>query len=248
MPQQGTPYLIPFGSAGMVAHPNRWRAKAGEILLGENVTLENDLINKEPAATYYDSPGVGGLQVRMTWSAASQQLGMALWYDATPSATWVGTIFAGGVAGAVPNPWTPSITRAVPVGAVVIVRISTLTSAATAVTDSRGNRYTLVKDFNYAPYVRGQFWVSVLTTALQVNDTLSVTAPPPTANMNLIATAWTGVVVPLNLRSSAQYSGNISQWGPSPAILWGSSSRYPLISAVLIAAVTTTATADYSPS
>src|SRR5262245_2506668 len=99
MPQQGTPYLIPFGSAGMVAHPNRWRAKAGEILLGENVVVENDLINKEPAATYYDRlGGISQATFGLRWGGATVpvQIEILVWYDTLPTATVTGQSIATG--------------------------------------------------------------------------------------------------------------------------------------------------------
>src|SRR5262245_42407481 len=61
--QQGTPFLLPFGDYGMVAHPNRWRAQAGELVLAENLVVENDLLQKDPSSTYYfrDASGTNSI-------------------------------------------------------------------------------------------------------------------------------------------------------------------------------------------
>src|SRR5215468_7660859 len=117
MAQEGTPYLIPFGAAGMVAHPNRWRAKAGELLLAENVVVENDQLNKEPAATYYEKAGgLDVLNLKLTWSGTNLQVAIVAWYDALPTAAVLGDVLTAGIA-TVPTPWVTSFTAGAPVGA-----------------------------------------------------------------------------------------------------------------------------------
>src|SRR5215813_5056656 len=110
MPQGGTPYLIPFGSAGMVAHPNRWRAQAGELLLGENVVVENDLLNKEPAATYYDQAGVDLLQMKGTWNVNTEWLAIASWFRARSDATSLTSTSFTATNAAPPTIWTVPVT------------------------------------------------------------------------------------------------------------------------------------------
>src|SRR5215813_721706 len=108
MAQQGTPYLIPFGTSGMVAHPNRWRAKAGEILLGENVVVENDLLNKEPAATYYDPQGVDSLPLQLGWTpvtGTAPSLIAMVFVDALPTSQYFGVRLQAGITGTVTSPW-----------------------------------------------------------------------------------------------------------------------------------------------
>src|SRR4030095_6373805 len=89
MPQEGTPYLIPFGAHGMVAHPNRWRAQSGELTLAQNVTLENDMLQKEPATAYYHPTGQGTgqplelLQLSGTWNVVNTTLVLAAWFQST---------------------------------------------------------------------------------------------------------------------------------------------------------------------
>src|SRR5215472_17308 len=113
MAQLGQPFFVPFGASGMVAHPNRWRATPGEMVLAQNVTLENDLVNKEPAATYYDPQGLDTLVFNVAWTPASgtdPSLILAVWYDALPTTAIIQdrTILQG-AAGAVTSPWTQSI-------------------------------------------------------------------------------------------------------------------------------------------
>src|SRR5262249_32549363 len=147
MAQQGTPYLIPFGTSGMVAHPNRWRAKAGEILLGENVVVENDLLNKEPAATYYDLNGFTQARYSVSWGrVVPRSTPRPLWYKPPPPGSATGNPIAPG-APTPPLTWALTITANPPaVGTIHAVRLSsTVGGLATAVTDSAGNVYTKVQ-------------------------------------------------------------------------------------------------------
>jgi hypothetical protein len=247
MPQQGTPYLIPFGSAGMVSHPNRWRAKAGELLLGENVVLENDLINKEPAATYYDLNGVSFGFLTYSWSATTSAfITLVQWYDADPTGTIVGhTISAG--ATAPPLTWTQAITANAPtVGSVHAVRLSATTGAlATAVTDSAGNVYTKVQDYTQTSgSLHGQIWLGIITKALSVSDQLTVTLAAGTQNVNLIATTITGLRIPLKLRAQLGLTATsaVSQAASSGL------QDFPVIGIGLIAGLTTTNTLIFTSS
>src|SRR5215475_1210229 len=248
MAQQGQPYLVPFGSAGMVSHPNRWRAKAGEFLLAENVVVENDLVNKEPAATYYDPNGINRLQTQVTWSASgAPSIAVGVWYKATAAATTpVFTAIAGTVAPG--TSWTVGLTAGAPVSALHAVRISVTvpSNAPTAVTDSRGHLYTLAVDFTETTggaTLRGQIWITTITTALQAGDTLPVTLGAG-ASVNLIASAIAGVALPLSLQSKGQ--GQYLGTSATVQFLSSYTHSYPVIGVVLIATTSTTVTADFS--
>jgi len=242
MAQQGNPYLIPLGNSGMVAHPNRWRAKAGELLFAENVVVENDLVNKEPAAKYYQQNGTDHLTLRMTWSAATTSIAMALWYDALPTA-YVGADVITMGAAAPTNPWTGTFTGTVPVGQVVAIRVSGRTNSPSAITDTRGNVYARVGTFDYtgtSPALHGEIWLAVVTTAIQSGDTLTVTLTASAA-VNLIATAIVDLVLPLKLRSSsADGSTAATSWD-----LWGRTQFYPLVGIGLVASIDTSVTPSF---
>ena len=251
MAQQGNPYLVPFGQSGMVSHPNRWRAKAGELLLAENVVVENDLVNKEPAATYYDTyGGPDSLQMVMAWSAACNWIGLTLWYAATPAAT-TPVFTATASLSTLGTTWTVPLTAAAPGGALHAIRLSLnpFGASATAVTDSRGNVYTSALD-NVAEalapsYPRGQIWVSVLTTALQVGDTLALTLTGSPTGVVLAASAMTGIVVPLTLRFSAPSYNTTA----AVQVYTGAYCQtYPIIGIGFVSTFNTTVTADFTKS
>lgn len=202
MPQQGTPYLVNLGTAGMVAHPNRWRSQAGEMLLAENVVVENDLVNKEPSSMYYDQLGVDQLKMTYSWANTSDALGLAVWYRAG-AASFFPYASAWGTANGLPGPtWTLPIMNAIPAGAFHAVRIGRErgTQAATAMTDTQGNTYTKVYDVS-ALGMQGQIWVSVLTSALATTDSLIVTLGDPTAEVGLQGTVRGDILMPPVLAS-----------------------------------------------
>jgi len=231
MPQQGQPFFVPFGSAGMVAHPNRWRATPGEMVLAQNVTLENDLVNKEPAATYYDPDGIDQLVFTVAWSPyapSAPSLQTALWYDALPTTTIIDRTVLAGVAGPLPSPWTQSVTAALPAHAVHAVRVTSLAGGASAVTDARGTVYTLAADQTYTSggyTLRAQLWIGILAGALALNDLVIVTPAPSTANVNMIGTAFVGMPLPLRLRSQV----TASALSTSGLVANGNTQSYPVV-------------------
>ena len=226
----------------MVAHPNRWRAKAGEILLGENVVVENDLLNKEPAATYYDLNGFTQARYSVSWGlVVTPFITMALWYDATPTGSVTGNSIVTG-ATTPPLTWALTITANPPaVGTIHAVRLSsTVGGLATAVTDSAGNVYTKVQDYTQTSGTyHGQIWLSVVTTALKVNDQLTVTLAAGTQNVNCIANTIVGLKVPLKLRGDDTFTAT----GAASMAGFSGLQDFPVIGIGLIAANTTTATA-----
>jgi hypothetical protein len=203
MPLQGTPYLIPLGSHGMVAHPNRWLAKPGELTLAQNVVLENDMLQTDPTSRYYHIEAGGGtamepLFVALTWSAGVG-VGAAAWIQAgltsiintgttlhtgstAPTGTWVVTVTGGIAAGA-----THAITLTREAGA----------NGITAITDSKGNVYTQLIESADTNAMRAAVWVGVITTPLVAGvDTLTLTVTDGTADWNIIGVGYTGLVNP----------------------------------------------------
>ena len=80
-PYVGEIFEIPFGQSGMLAHENRWLAKSTELAIAENVTFENDVLQKDPAVTVYDPIGVDvqAYPMRATSTApGAWEAGMAL--------------------------------------------------------------------------------------------------------------------------------------------------------------------------
>jgi len=246
MPQQGTPYLVPFGTAGMVSHPNRWRAKAGEILIGENVVVENDLINKEPAATYYDPQGIDSLPLQVAWTpttAGAPSIIAMVFVDALPTSQYFGTRLLTGIAGTVTSPWVSApFASIVAVGCLHAVRISALTGGATSITDSRGNTYTLLTEVTQASGLHGQIWGAVITQQIQSGDTVTITFSPGTANVNIISTSTSDVKVPLTVRENESASST----GSTTSSISGMSQSYPLIGIALAASSSSTVTPDYT--
>src|SRR5262249_62425960 len=178
-------------------------------------------LNKTPAATYFDLTA-------FTKAGSSVSCGlvvppfitMALWSDAPPPGSVTGNSIATG-APTPPLTWALTITANPPaVGNVHAVRLSsTVGGLATAVTDSAGNVYTKVQDYTQTSGTyHGQIWLSVVTTALKVNDQLTVTLAAGTQNVNCIANTIVGLKVPLKLRGDDTFTatGAASMAGFSP--------------------------------
>ena len=248
MPQQGQPFFVPLGTSGMVAHPNRWRATPGEMVLAQNITLENDLVNKEPAATYYDPAGIDQLVFTVAWSpfaGSAPSLQMALWYDALPTTTIIDRTVMMGVVGTVPSPWTQPIAAALPAGAVHAVRVTSLGGSASAVTDARGTVYTLAADQTYSSggfTLRAQLWIGILAGPLAVNDLLTVTPIPGTTKATMIGTAFVGMPLPLRLRSKVMGAWDSS----SSAVLDGNTQSYPIVGIGVGMSTATNVTVDFT--
>jgi len=246
MPQQGTPYLIPFGNAGMVAHPNRWRAKAGEILLGENVVVENDLLNKEPAATYYDAQGIDFVPLQLGWTPVTTgvpSLMAMVFVDALPTAQYFGVRLLDGITGTVTSPWVSApLVSIVAVGCLHAVRISALNGGATSITDPRGNTYTLLTEVTQASGLHGQIWGAVITQQIQTGDAITITFSAGTANVNVLSTSTSNVKMPLTVRVKQSTSSTNS----TTLVIGSSSQYYPLIGIAVAASSSPTVTPDYT--
>src|SRR5262245_50875414 len=216
MAQDGTPYLIPFGAAGMVAHPNRWQAQPGELFLAENVVLENDLLQKEPSATYYDDDGAGNhgaavLGYGFSFLASETWLATATFFAADPTTpippvNTTQTIDIGST-----NPgtsWQITLHDPCPAGTVHAVRFSREagTGGASAIVDERGNIYTKVHEATGGGML-SQLWVSVVTTGLQSGDHMTLTLDDGTADVNVVASVLEGMRLPLRIVAQGSNTG-----------------------------------------
>src|SRR5262249_58828558 len=145
MPKQGAVYNIPFGNSGMVAHPNRWLTKAGDLALAQNCTFENDMLQKEPAAAHYDTIGIAVESPNGTFSGATDSTFLALWLPATTSAVFGSQLASFAIS--TTSPATVPIASNVPIGTLMVVAVGqrinkTDVPLMTSVTDTKGNTYT----------------------------------------------------------------------------------------------------------
>ena len=203
MPQSGTPYIIPLGAAGMVPQQNRWLAQPGQMTLAENVTLENDLLQLEPASAYYN---VGGFGARpLEWLVIEgkfvdptiQSRGCVVWCQARGPVQAETTSILAATATA-PQTWTVANVGAVPAGAAHVIAVSrdrqASSSVATAITDSAGNIYRLLADSGVAANLhRVQLWAAFLTTALPAGGSLTVTLAQSGLNVAMLGRWYTDI-------------------------------------------------------
>jgi hypothetical protein len=184
----------------MVPQPNRWRAQAGEMSLAENVVLENDLLQKEPATSYYNVSGptnstgpAGPLEFLSIDGQLVNQggpvthAGVAVWLPCTAgvaaqeATTTLGAIASVGATWTLPALVLPGGSVASGAHTVTLSRSGTAgTALATGVTDSAGNVYTLLADTQTTysgspPAWRVQLWGALLTKPLPTGATVTVT-------------------------------------------------------------------------
>src|SRR5262245_22337303 len=201
MPKQAAVYTIPFGQRGMVAHPNRWLTQAGDLAIAENVTFENDMLEKEPAAAHYDTTGLAIESPYGTFSAATDSSMAGVWWPASSTAA-----FGASLASATANtasPWTVACGTSAAIGVVVVVAVGssfgTTQPLATAVTDTKGNLYTrrLTLPGTASISANVELWTAVLTTGLTNTDTFTITvASAPAHDRSMVAASYTGVTTP----------------------------------------------------
>jgi hypothetical protein len=176
-PYLGEIYRLAFGNAGMVAHPNRWLTQPEELVLAQNVTFENDLVQKESAAAEYDAAGIGIATESPygTFGGNTDSAMYAIWLPASSTVSFLGVLATGNqYTGA---GWVLATTGAASVGDLVVLafgqsQYSSDIPLLTAVQDNRGNIY---KRLGEAPAIPGmtaavELWGSILTTALIVGD------------------------------------------------------------------------------
>src|SRR5262249_42124766 len=113
MPKIGNVYTIPFGRSGMVSHPNRWLTQAGDLAVAQNVTFENDMLQKEPAANHYDVTGLaieapnGNFKDGSNNPFNTDSTFAAIWLPASSGATFGAQVAASVVS--TTSPWSPVI-------------------------------------------------------------------------------------------------------------------------------------------
>src|SRR5215471_10276130 len=145
MAKQGAVYTIPLGQRGMVTHLNRWLTTAGDLSVAQNVTFENDMVQKEPAAAHYDTTGLAIESPNGTFSGNTDSTFKALWFPASASTTFASVAFT--VVASQTSPWTVTIVGTAAAGSLVVVAVGqrinkTDSPMLTSVTDSKGNTYT----------------------------------------------------------------------------------------------------------
>src|SRR5215475_3284222 len=118
MAKQAAVYTIPFGARGMVAHPNRWLTQAGDLAIAENVTFENDMLQKEPAAAHYDTTGIAVEAAYGTFSGATDSTSADLWLPATAAAAF-DHVVVNSVA-TTTSPWTLTLSGTAPAGSLLV--------------------------------------------------------------------------------------------------------------------------------
>src|SRR5262249_37840125 len=144
MPKIGNVYTIPFGRAGMVTHQNRWLTQAGDLSIAQNVTFENDMLQKEPAANHYDTIGLATEAPNGTFSATTDSTFAAIWLPASAT-TAFGVSLASAVASNVSS-WVVPVTNSASAGQLVVVAVGqgdhiTDFPLLLNLLDSKGNTY-----------------------------------------------------------------------------------------------------------
>ena len=199
MAKQGSVYTIPLGARGMVTHLNRWLTTAGDLSLAQNVTFENDMVQKEPAAAHYDTVGLAIESPNGTFSGLTDSTFGAIWLPASASTTFSSVAFT---VASTTSPWTVSVIGTAPAGRLVAVAVgqrinNTDTPILTSLTDSKGNTYARQKQTVGSASVSSnvEIWTSILTTQLTSGvDTLTLTFTTATADDRaVVATTYTGV-------------------------------------------------------
>jgi hypothetical protein len=141
-------YPIIFGRAGMVAHVNRFLAQPHELLLAENVTFENDLVQKDHASHYYDPDALPPESATGTWAPSVAWGGVLTGLAApiSPPAS-LGTVASVSVTSPADLIEAP-VLLSLPTPGSTFVLMAIARAAAgelpTAVTDTRGNPYQLL--------------------------------------------------------------------------------------------------------
>src|SRR5262245_55060019 len=188
MAKLGNIYNIPFGRAGMVTHQNRWLTQAGDLSIAQNVTFENDMLQKEPAAAHYDTTGLAVEAPNGTFSGATDSTCAAIWLPASAS-TAFGTVLANTVISTT-SPWVASCNGSAVAGSLVVVAVGqrinkTDNPILTGMTDSEGNTYTRQKTTVGSGAIDSdiEIWTSILTNPLHnVLDSFMLTFTTATAD------------------------------------------------------------------
>ena len=229
MAQTATPFLIPFGDFGMVAHPNRWRAQAGELVLAENHVLENDLLQKDPSSTHYymdagiSAGGPGGdrpaewFSFNATWGGTpGASYFFSVWVEGWVTTAPVKVAFLSQVAAGatVVRP----IQAAVAAGRLVAVTFSREagTGALSTLTDTQGNIYTLVTGTQLGGgSIHLEIWLALITKPLTTSDTLTFTFTTTGNDVNALVYAYTGTNLSMTPFATMSYVNGYSDNPPT---------------------------------
>jgi hypothetical protein len=181
-PYLGEIYRLAFGNAGMVAHPNRWLSQPEELVVAQNVTFENDFVQKEAAAADYDSIGIATEAPRGTFTGGSPDSTMAaIWLPAAATSVWGGQHAS--LVASTTSPWTVPVTNAAVVGRLLVLAVGQAlhqldSPILTSLTDTRGNTY--IRQMTAPGNTFGvnsdvEIWTTVLTTGLTTSDSFTLT-------------------------------------------------------------------------
>jgi len=250
-PYKGEIYPISFGSSGMIAHENRWLAQRTELVLADNVTFENDVLQKDPAISVYDPIGVDAQFYRMTASStasAPYEAGCALMFGFTGTPTLIKNIVSPGQT----SPWTFTVAATAPASSVMILSVYAPSVDVPVITDSKGNLYVYQVGFGLTgapsdPAATAYFqYIGNITTQLTNGvDTITLTFTNGPGNFLLIATTYPTTGATSAIATASATSTTITCPANSPAPFVGlTNCLYPMIGvgAVFFGADTATAT------
>jgi hypothetical protein len=195
MANTATPYLLSFGRAGMVAHPNRLLASANELVVAQNAAFDRDSAHRPVTFEYYDPIGLSGQVFAGTWGGGGViWSGVVAGYAAASDAAFVGDVGEAS-ASAQTSPWTFTVGGSASVGQLAVLSIGFRfgTLAVTSVVDSKGNTWVRSAYTSTGPSV--EQWASVLTVALAPSDTITVTFTGPASNVTAVLEAYSGVSI-----------------------------------------------------
>src|SRR5215468_400269 len=192
-------YTVPFGASGMVAHPNRWLTKAGDLAIAQNVTFENDMLQKEPAAAHYDTTGIAIESPNGTFSASSDSTFAALWLPALSTAAFDAVQATAALS--TTSPATLHFATNLAAGMLVVVVVGqrinkTDVPLMKKVTDVRGNVYVRQKQTGGSASIDStvEIWTSIVTVPITAGDGISFIFTTATADDRaFIVASYTGV-------------------------------------------------------
>jgi hypothetical protein len=240
-------YPIIFGRAGMVAHLNRFLAQPHELLLAENVTFENDLVQKDHASQYYDPEAAAPQTATGTWGTSVAWGGVLTGLPAAMAApTRLGTVTTLTVASPGAEVVAPiTLSLATPGSTFVLLAITRAAGdeLPTAIRDTKGNPYQQLGvrvGSGAEPSVA--LWGTQLMAALAAGtDQLTLTLPSvKDVPLLLHGTAYPLAATQARQGTVAGGSGTSVTIGPLGLL------SYPVLLITALAANTDAATATFT--
>lgn len=240
-PYKGEIYPITFGVSGMMAHENRWLAKATELIDAANVTFENDVLQKDTAVQVYDPIGVDAPAWTMTatstaagnWEGGVTISTALLALPQTP--VLIKNIVVTGQA----SPWTFTVAGTALVPSTVVISLWAASINVPTITDSKGNTYTEVVGLNAtnapsdpAGTAYMQFDGQISTQLTNGVDTITLTWTGGAANIWLIAASYPTIPVGWAERATANPTSTTAfscpKSSPAPFVADIKAFSYPL--------------------